>query len=852
MDNTTSSTIVTAEVIASQPSDGIARTVGLTAGVTDSRDPAGGNTSNGGISFRGGRAGVGEVKYLIDGVDVSNPMSTVTLGFNPGQGDADMATDLPEASMEEVQVITGGLDARYDAKSAVVNIVSRGTGANFSGYIRTKMTPSEYGNGGLLGYDVFQPSGYKSFDWFTEEAKKVGTGGRDINEQEFAPPSKVFNNPRFRRYEFGFGGPISLASVGVGGSMAFNINGDIFDTGGFYRGQSMNRETWNFRLVYNTASNSSWTFSYLNSHQESREYTHSYSRIVSTGDMLYGYIAGSDTPDSVMVGSIVHPDGTLESVQNYDMLNNTTRPVENSNMLALSYKKTVSSKTFFELSASRFYTEQTRRDYDPATGRPLGLEDYRTLRFSNPADSRFFPEGAPTATKLETYWWINPMQCIRQRQDDRQAVWTFKGDLVSQLNEYNELRVGLEYKTYDLYLSYQRFASGDNEYTNFIDVEPQRFAAYAEDKIETDGMIINFGLRFEYFDPNAILPEDFADPLREEARDRNSPLYDNPESSAEDRIKNPRSADKQYHLSPRIGISFPITANDVFHINYGHYFGMPPLGVVYDNYSWALLGAYKYMGNPNVQNEKIISYEAGVEHGFSDDVKLVVTGFYKDIADLINFRKFIDAESGSPYWVTVNADYANVKGFELSLQTRRWYNAIMQVAYTWSYAKGKTSDSYQAFQDDYDSRLPRTEDFFLDWDVRHTLSANFDYRIPEGFFGNQLIDDWGVNFILTYNSGRPYTSANTVPPPNQPAINDKRYPSWMNVDMRLFKNFSVWKSIKLGVFFEVFNLFNERPIRTIDNEEKYDLGFDEGDGTQNRPDRWATPMETRLGFELLF
>ena len=139
------------------------------------------------------------------------------------------------------------------------------------------------------------------------------------------------------------------------------------------------------------------------------------------------------------------------------------------------------------------------------------------------------------------------------------------------------------------------------------------------------------------------------------------------------------------------------------------------------------------------------------------------------------------------------------------------------------------------------------------------VSANFDYRIPENYFGNAWIDDWGANFILTYNSGRPYTSANTVPPPNLPPINDQRYPGWVNLDMRIFKSFTVWESVKFGAFFEVFNLFDERALRDIENTEQYDQGYDNGDGTQNTPINtvtgflvWANPRQMRLGFEILF
>jgi outer membrane receptor for ferrienterochelin and colicin len=840
LDNTESRTTYTSEVIASQPVVNIQRTVSLTAGAAEG-------------SFRGGRVGTGEVKYLVDGVDVSNPMAAVNRGLQPGQGDADLATDIPEAAVAEMSVITGGLSAQYDAKSAVVNVITKSGGADFSGYVRTSMTPSEYGAGSIISYSAGQPSGYLSDDAAIAEAKHVGTGGANINEDFYAGPSQLFLNQRFRRYEIGFGGPISLKGIGVGGGLTFNISGDFFDTGGFYRGQSTERETWNIKMVYNTAANSTWTLSYNTSQEEVRNASWTFSRIVSTGDTLYGYNAGSSKPSKVLVGSVVHPDGTLEAVQNYDMLNNILRPKYNSNVLNFTYKNTVSSKTFYELGFSRFYTAGSHRVYDPATGAALGLDDFRTPRFASPASAEFFPAGAPTAQILESYWWIQPMVLSTQRQDDQQTSLTFSGDMVSQVNEYNELRLGAEYVQWDIFDDYQSFASGGNEYTSYLDhIQPRRLSVYAEDKIETEGMILNLGLRFDWFDPNSIVPENLEDPLKDDAKDPTSPIYLDPTASAKDRIKNPTEAEQRYKLSPRIGISFPITERDVLHVNYGHYFGIPNLGNLYDNYTWSLLGAFRYLGNPNLQHEKIISYEVGLQHGFTDDVMLVVTGFYKDIADLVNKQKYIDATTGGPYWVNVNADYAAVKGFEISLRTRRVYNSILNLAWTYSSARGKNSDGEQAFLDDYNNRRPRTDEFFLDWDVTNQISMNYDFRIPANYWGNQWIDDWGFNFILTYNSGRPYTSANNTPPPYLPAVNDKRYPAWTNVDLRLFKNFSVWKSIKFGAFFEVYNLLNDRALRTIQNTEQYDLGADEGDGVQNVPWAWATPRTMRLGFELVF
>ncbi len=48
------------------------------------------------------------VNIDIDGVDISNPIGVRPPGYLKGNGDNSYTTDLPEASINEVQVITGG------------------------------------------------------------------------------------------------------------------------------------------------------------------------------------------------------------------------------------------------------------------------------------------------------------------------------------------------------------------------------------------------------------------------------------------------------------------------------------------------------------------------------------------------------------------------------------------------------------------------------------------------------------------------------------------------------------------------------------------------------------------------
>ena len=47
---------------------------------------------------------------------------------------------------------------------------------------------------------------------------------------------------------------------------------------------------------------------------------------------------------------------------------------------------------------------------------------------------------------------------------------------------------------------------------NYLKVKPKEIAFYLQDKIELDEIIINAGIRFDYFDPNWIIPKDYRMP----------------------------------------------------------------------------------------------------------------------------------------------------------------------------------------------------------------------------------------------------------------------------------------------------------------------------------------------------
>jgi len=71
-------------------------------------------------------------------------------------------------------------------------------------------------------------------------------------------------------------------------------------------------------------------------------------------------------------------------------------------------------------------------------------------------------------------------------------------------------------------------------------------------------------------------------------------------------------------------------------------------------------------GNPDLEPETNISYQAAVQHLFSRDVSGQFAVFFKDIYGLITVRQERD-EFGNLVNVFFNGDYASARGFEASI-----------------------------------------------------------------------------------------------------------------------------------------------------------------------------------------
>ncbi len=417
----------------------------------------------------------------------------------------------------------------------------------------------------------------------------------------------------------------------------------------------------------------------------------------------------------------------------------------------------------------------------------------------------------------------------------------------------HELRAGLEFKNIRIRQDEWDYASGTNIYPDVIDANPKNIALYVRDKLEFEGLIANVGLRFDYFDPNAYMPSDLDVPVKEKYLSIITTV--DPESLSGaftwDRglgvrrdtllMRNPVKVKPTYYVSPRIGFSHPISENDVLHFTYGHYFQVPRLFSLYTNQWWIMQGAYPVVGNPSLKPEKTISYELGIRHAFNPFMYIDITGFYKDIYDLIQTKRFdlyvfgpgdIKIPLGKWYTMYVNEDYASVRGveFQLSKQLGGFIPFLFfDFNYTFQVARGSNSSPTSNYYNEYYGIAPGfTQEYYLDWDQRHGIVFNIGFQIPT--LKNPWIGGWGGSLIYTYGTAQPYSPPIRSPRDVLELTNSLRFYGQNNVDMNIYKLFNVLGA-EIRLFANVFNLFNDKELITYNNLD-YWVGFGPPSGNE--------------------
>ena len=266
--------------------------------------------------------------------------------------------------------------------------------------------------------------------------------------------------------------------------------------------------------------------------------------------------------------------------------------------------------------------------------------------------------------------------------------------------------------------------------------------------------------------------------------------------------------------------------------------------------TWDDLTLLEEVKQTNLELERTVSYEVGVEHQFTDTLMMDVTGFYKDITNLAE-NEFIEIGADS-YNLAVNADYGNVRGVEVIVKKRPGKYVSGKLSYTYAIAKGRSSGYGLGYEVSYWQQIMPQQDCYLDWDQRHTVNLNVDFRIPKGrgwgLGSVKPLSDFGINILAYYGSGMPYTGE--AMKGRMPNFNTKRYLPTSNVNLRISKRFHIL-SLDYTLFAEVYNVFSEKNMLAAKDLSLYER-YQDPDGRSDDPFIWGPPRWMYAGVSVGF
>ncbi|MBN2280223.1 MAG: TonB-dependent receptor [Candidatus Marinimicrobia bacterium] len=270
------------------------------------------------------------------------------------------------------------------------------------------------------------------------------------------------------------------------------------------------------------------------------------------------------------------------------------------------------------------------------------------------------------------------------QQVDSSYSWSasVRWDLTAQVNRFNQVETGFDLRYYFSHVYSGTWLQSEKMFTldtwQYYDAKPFEFAAYIQDKLEFQGMIANIGLRLDYFNANRPayrvshpLDEDFSNfynlyydylpgqfgswerwkEIREELSDPDGW----PEKDKQGQLK----------LSPRLGVSFPITTKSKMYFNFGHSYQRPNMAFVYN---MVISGSQAAIPSPDLEMGKTVLYEFGYEQQFLKSWLINTTLYYKDVSNDPLSRQYVD------YWQEFSvmkyyADaYSDIRGVELRLE----------------------------------------------------------------------------------------------------------------------------------------------------------------------------------------
>ena len=424
--------------------------------------------------------------------------------------------------------------------------------------------------------------------------------------------------------------------------------------------------------------------------------------------------------------------------------------------------------------------------------------------------------------------------------------WRAKVNFGSQINKANYVKMGAELFLMNLdNARYGYWSDIGSAYEYAFKVKPITLGAYIQDEITYEEMVLNIGLRADYFGETSGLkwptgrPWDVAamgtpttDPpdwlnILEAGRSNVWEMWERLDQQYVAAGQKPLLEKVKSHLtlSPRIGIAFPISERTKFYFNYGHFRALPAYSELY-MYNYRLgtaKGGIYNLGNPNLKPSLTIQYELGVDYNLLDQYMIHVAGYYKDISDEVRTIAFIP-NTGVTYSFRNNDSYRDIEGVEIQINkpVGEFFTGWVKGQYVYS-SRGRSGRS-RVYENPANNSNPELVDYYEDPsrpDPVPQVSANLTIKSPSSW--GYFLGDWRLSVLPEWKQGAIFR----YNPRGLDVDNEFRWPSLWMVNLGLSKSFDL-SLVRATVSLNVRNLFNTKVF-------KYDYAFASGLGSDTSP-----------------
>ncbi len=765
-------------------------------------------TRAGELYVRGGRSG--EVSYQMDGVTVSNPL---------GGGHMEVST----LSVENISMVTGGLDAKYgNALSGVVNVITKEGGQKFGGAVR----------------------------FLTDD---------------FGRQDKTYTN--YDRLEYQFGGPMPLQGL------TYSVSGDFMFTDGEntsvahrpeykakvgdttlfkFRRRQFNSAKGSIKLAYTMDENrKKVTAEYSYSQSLAERYAPNWSvegygrRIIYLPEVITPSQSGR--PDYYATGRSIPVyygpwfDTMLETARTVLVVDERNASEQHQQMPILEVRSANDNRLYTVVAHASFdgfkypyssfstvaqdssyseFNSANRMGHAKSIGQVgkivwrhnltdrtyynvrLGMVAFDTRDGVSDKDpwqynhggiwspglftgqSRLYQQGSDYYTDPLNGYFVTTSD-NNYYFEEYSRVYSLGSEIISARWDGHQVEAGGEIRYNDLeryslanpaVMRQSRFtgeySQGGNR--NIFHTYNPEASLYGQDRWEYEGMVVNYGLRWDMFSPGTAA----AIELTNEDVDGNVVKY-------------------KTAFQPRLGFAFPITERDGFYFHYGRFVQFPSREYLFA--SQDPVGNAGILGNPNLDPETTVQYSAGIKHQFTDHIAGQFSLYSKDIYDLIAATTVTDASTGNTLSRYINKAYASARGIEMTLDKRYSDHYQFRFAYTFSFADGVASSTAFGANPEGLQFLPNQE-LPLNWDQRHTLNIMFLLMEP---------GVWSSSFTFSYGSGFPWTPFDRFAKRQDPMLeNSERLPATYQLDVQLERNINFYGK-RLSLQLQAFNLLNQ-------------------------------------------